>query len=223
MSIRKSMPARSRRDKRGDSMSKCIIVGAGENYGLDFVKEDGDYIIAADGGYKYLESAGITPDMVVGDIDTLKYVPDHPNIVELNPVKDVTDTWQAVTIGFEKGYREFCFYGCMGGRIEHTVANIQMLSHIAEIGGSGYLYDDRNVLTVIKDSGVELEKRDAGFISVFSLSDLSTGVTIKGLKYEIENAELDNRFPLGVSNEFIGQESRISVDNGNLLIIFPKK
>jgi thiamine pyrophosphokinase len=204
-------------------MGKCIIVGAGENYGLDFKREAEDYIIAADGGYKYLESAGIIPDMVVGDFDTLKYVPEHPNIVELNPVKDVTDTWQAVTIGFEKGYREFCFYACMGGRIEHTVANIQMLSHIAEIGGRGYLYDDRNVLTVIKDSGIELGKRAEGFVSVLSLSDTSTGVTIKGLKYEIENAELDNRFPLGVSNEFIGKESHISVKKGNLLIIFPKK
>ena len=203
-------------------MKKCYIIGAGENFGLDFKAEDGDMIIAADAGYKYLMEAGIVPDLVVGDFDTLKYVPDHPNIVRLKPEKDITDTWEAVTRGFEKDYKEFHLYGCMGGRVEHSIANIQLLTRIAEEGGRGYLYDAKNVLTVIKDSLMEFEKREEGFISVFSLADKSMGVEISGLKYEIENAELTNNFPLGVSNEFIGRPSRIGVKKGLLLIIYPE-
>jgi thiamine pyrophosphokinase len=107
----------------------------------------------------------------------------------------------------------------MGGRIEHSIANIQLLTRIAEEGGIGYLYDDNKVLTVIKDSEIEFPTKENGFISVFSLSDKSEGVTISGLKYEIENAELTNNFPLGVSNEYIGKPSKISVKKGILLII----
>ena len=204
-----------------ENNGKCYIVGAGENYGLDFKPEEGDYIIAADAGYRYLQEAGIIPDMVVGDFDTLKYVPDHPNIIRLKPEKDITDTWEAVTRGLENGYKEFHIYACMGGRVEHSIANIQLLVRIAEEGGKGYLYDAKSILTVIKDSELEFEKRENGFISVFSLADKSVGVEISGLKYEIENAGLTNNFPLGVSNEFIGKPSRISVKKGTLLIIYP--
>ena len=203
-----------------DNNPRCYIVGAGENYGLSFKPEEDDYVIAADAGYKYLLETEITPDMVVGDFDTLKYVPDHPNIVQLKPEKDITDTWEAVTKGFEKGYKEFHLYACMGGRVEHSIANFQLLSHIAEEGGRGYLYDDRSILTVIKDSEIEFKARDNGFISVFSLSDTSIGVDISGLKYEIEDAKLTNSFPLGVSNEFIGKPAKISVKNGTLLIVY---
>ena len=203
-----------------DTNPRCYIVGAGENYGLNFTPEEDDYVIAADAGYKYLLEAGITPDMVVGDFDTLKYVPEHPNIVQLKPEKDITDTWEAVTKGFEKGYKEFHLYACMGGRVEHSIANFQLLSHIAEEGGRGYLYDDRSILTVIKDSEIEFKARDNGFISVFSLSDTSIGVDISGLKYEIKDAKLTNSFPLGVSNEFIGKPAKISVKNGTLLIVY---
>ena len=203
-------------------MSRCYIVGAGENYGLDFHVREGDYVIAADGGFRYLDEAGIFPDMVVGDFDTLKYVPVHPEIVRLNPVKDETDTWEAVRMGLKKGYREFHFFCCMGGRIEHTIANLQMLSRIAELGGKGYLYDDRNVLTAIKNSEIELTEKKNGFISVFSLSDESRGVSIRGLKYELEEAVLTNRYPLGVSNEYIGRPAYISVREGSLLIVYPR-
>ena len=146
-----------------DNNPRCYIVGAGENYGLNFTPEEDDYVIAADAGYKYLLEAGITPDMVVGDFDTLKYVPDHPNIVQLKPEKDITDTWEAVTKGFEKGYKEFHLYACMGGRVEHSIANFQLLSHIAEEGGRGYLYDDRSILTKFFCNAVNIELISADY------------------------------------------------------------
>ena len=208
---------------KGEKMKKCYIVGAGENYGLDIRTEEGDLVIAADAGYKTLLEAGITPDIVVGDFDTLKYIPDHPNVVRLSPIKDVTDTWEAVSIGLKQGYKEFHLYGCMGGRVEHTIANIQLLSHISVEGGRGYLYDEKNILTIIKGGErITFDAKENGFISVFSLTD-SSGVNISGLKYNVTDAELTNTFPLGVSNEFIEKPSYISVSEGTLLIIYPQK
>ena len=204
-------------------MKRCYIVGAGENYGLDIRKEEGDLIIAADGGYRYLKEIGIEPDMVVGDFDTLKFIPDHPDVIELPTEKDVTDTWEAVSRAVDMGYREFHLLSCMGGRTEHSIANIQLLSHLAEKGMAGYLYDDGRLLTVIKDSEIHFNEGMKGFISIFSLSDQSFGVDIRNLKYELEDAELCNLFPLGVSNEFIGKQSSVSVRKGMLLIIFQYK
>jgi len=204
-------------------MGICYIVGAGENYGLDIKKEDGDYVIAADGGFRYLQEAGTVPDMVVGDFDTLKYIPQHPNVIRLNPVKDVTDTWEAVRLGMEKGYKEFHLFGCMGGRTEHSMANIQLLTHIAEEGCKGYLYAKSEILTVIKDGSIVFDENMKGFVSVFSLTDKSSGVTLKGLKYTMTEGELKNNFPLGVSNEFVGCKSLIKVKEGCLLIVFPKE
>ena len=204
-------------------MSICYIVGAGENYGLAFKKEDGDYVIAADGGFRYLQEAGTVPDMVVGDFDTLKYIPQHPNVIRLNPVKDVTDTWEAVRLGMEKGYKEFHLFGCMGGRTEHSMANIQLLTHIAEEGCKGYLHAKSEILTVIINGSIEFNESMNGFVSVFSLSDKSSGVTLEGLKYKMTDGELKNNFPLGVSNEFIGSKALIKVKEGCLLIVFPKE
>ena len=201
---------------------KCYIVGGGENFGLTFKKEPGDYIIAADAGYRALKEAGIEADMVVGDFDSLGMIPDHPNLIKLNPVKDVTDTWEAVRLGMEKRYSEFHFYACTGGRIDHTMANVQLLKYLAEKGSKGYLYDKDSVLTVIKDSSFSFDDTWKGYISVFSLSDDSKGVRIRGLKYNVNDITLNNSFSLGVSNEFTGNDSEISVQEGCLLIVFPR-
>ena len=203
-------------------MRKCYIVGGGENFGLTFKKEPEDYIIAADAGYRILKEAGIEADMVVGDFDSLGMIPDHPNLIKLNPVKDVTDTWEAVRLGMEKRYSEFHFYACTGGRIDHTMANVQLLKYLAEKGSKGYLYDKDSVLTVIKDSSFSFDDTWKGYISVFSLSDDSKGVRIRGLKYNVNDITLNNSFSLGVSNEFTGNDSEISVQEGCLLIVFPR-
>ena len=201
---------------------KCYIVGGGENFGLTFKKEPGDYVIAADAGYRHLEKVGLRADMVVGDFDSLGTIPDHPNLVKLNPIKDVTDTWEAVRLGLKKGYTEFHLYACTGGRIDHTVANVQLLSNLAESGSHGYLYDKDSVLTVIKDSSIAFDASKKGYLSVFSLTNESKGVTLNGFKYELTDSTLSNTFPLGVSNEFIGKDSEISVKEGSLLIVFPR-
>lgn len=201
----------------------CYIVGAGDNYGLNFTPRPEDYVIAADGGLIYLEQAGIAANSVIGDFDTLHCKPDHPNVITLNTEKDDTDTFAAVREGIKKGYHIFHIYCGTGGRPEHTIANMQLLAYLAQNNMKGFLVDKARIITAITNSSMKFHQHPSGYVSVFSHSDSSVGVYLKGLKYELDNATLTSTFPIGVSNEFIGKESTIIVETGTLLVVFPRE
>ncbi|MDY5948658.1 MAG: thiamine diphosphokinase [Oscillospiraceae bacterium] len=201
-------------------MSICYIVGAGECKKLDFTKKDGDIVIAADGGYKYLQRAGIKPDIVIGDFDSLGKAPEGEKIIRLKPEKDVTDTYAAVSEGIKCGYSRFNIYGASGGRIEHTLANIQLIASLAEKNMQASIFDGSTVITAVTAKTLRFDSAYNGYISIFAHSDKCTGVCLRGLKYPLENAELSNLFPLGVSNEFLGVESEIVIGNGTAIIVY---
>lgn len=201
-------------------MKTCYIFGALATEVIDFNPQENDLIIAADGGYSTLKKLNIKPDLVVGDFDSLGEVPKNENIIKHPVKKDDTDTLLAVKIGFQKGYKKFIIYGALGGRLDQTVATIQTATYIVENGGTAYICDSKYTVTTIKNSGVEFKETAKGIISVFSLSGVAKGVTIDGLLYPLVNEEITPHFPIGVSNEFTGKESRISVTDGILTIIF---
>lgn len=201
-------------------MSVCYIVGAGDCTKLNIKKNIGDLIIAADGGYKYLEESGIKPDIIIGDFDSLGTIPDGENIIKLNPVKDITDMNAAVDIGIEKGFSEFHIYGACGGRIDHTIANIQLVASLASNNIKAFIHDGKTVITAICNGSMTFSKEYEGYISVFSHSDECTGIYLNGLKYTLENGVLKNTFPLGVSNEFIGCDSEIIIGQGTAVAIY---
>lgn len=200
----------------------CYIIGAGEDFGLDFSPRENDFVIAADGGYQKLVDTGIHADLVVGDFDSLGKIPHSENVIVLPTVKDVTDTWTAIQLGMERGYRRFYLYGCTGGRFDHTLANIQTVAYVAEQGMECRLYDHKQIITAIYNDTAIFDSDHRGFISVFAHSDVCEGVTIRGMKYELEDSELANCFPLGVSNEFLGRESSITVKNGIAILIYDR-
>lgn len=200
----------------------CYVVGAGENYGLDFKSKKDDFVIAADAGLCYLEEKGITPNLIVGDFDTLHYVPERGSVLKLLEEKDDTDMLMAVKEGIKAGYTDFHIYCGTGGRIDHTIANLQVLAYLSEQKMQGFLFYKDCVLAMITDRELVFDVVDSGYVSVFSHSEKSTGVYLRNLKYELNDATLTNSFPLGVSNEFIGKKSSISVKKGTLLISFPK-
>ena len=203
--------------------SICYIIGAGENYGLDFTPTSNDFVIAADAGIRYLEQCRITADLVIGDFDSLDGTPTHPNTITLNAEKDDTDMLAAVREGINAGYSVFHIYCGMGGRIDHTISNIQILAYLSQNGMRGFLFGKDIIITAITNRKMTFDKIPSGYISVFSYTEKSEGVYLHGLKYKLENATLTSTFPLGVSNEFIGKESSVSVDSGTLLIVFPRE
>ena len=201
----------------------CYIVGAGEFFGFDTIPDSTDFVIAADAGLKYLEAENIGANLAIGDFDTLCEVPNHPNVIKLSCEKDDTDTLAAIREGIKLGYDTFFLYGCTGGRVEHTLANIQTLKCLSKEGKRGFLFGKDSIMTTITNDKFDFLVHNSGYVSVFSLTNQAKGVFLKGLKYELTNATLTNDFPIGVSNEFAGTKSSIEVKDGTLLIVFPKE
>ena len=211
-------------------MKKCIIIGAGDYNEKKINKEKDDLLIIADGGYyNYLKTDDFNSndiDVLVGDFDSLnqRSIKLSPNtkIITLNPIKDDTDIVDAVKYGLKEGFNEYYLYGCLGKRIEHSLANIQVLSYLKENNANGYLIDGSLIIRVLKNESISLDDTYKGYISIFSINDISKGVTLKNLKYELDNYDLSNKFPLGIDNEFIGKESFIEVKEGELVLIYNK-
>ena len=204
---------------RCDMKKRCFIAGAGEYCGL-LTPSAGDFVIAADGGYAELVSRGISPDLVVGDFDSLGEIPDHPNVIRTNVEKDDTDMVTAVKEGIARGFNEFIIDGGLGGRLDHTFANIQTIVFLAQNNARGYLIGKDTTITAITDSSIAYIPEAKGRISVFASGNTASGVTISGLKYTLANGLLTNDYPLGVSNEFVGEPAVVSVTQGTLIIMW---
>jgi len=210
-------------------MAKCILVCAGDlTVGSLPVNED-DYIIAVDGGLMYCEALEVEPDLILGDFDSLtdSYVEvvaelekNYPQkVVRLNSIKDDTDTLAALKIGIEKGFDTFYLYGCGGGRLEHTLANIQSLIFLKDNNCKGYIMEGSGMTFVLRNEAVNFKETMEGYVSLFAMDPIIKGVTEKGLKYTLDNAEVSYGFPVGVSNEFTGQAAEISVAEGTALVV----
>lgn len=203
-------------------LGRCVIFCAGSFDGLALPVEKVDYIIAADGGFSHVQALGLTPHAVLGDFDSLGYVPDHANVFPVE--KDDTDAMLAVRHGLSKGYRDFLFYGALDGpRLDHTVANFQTLQYLAEHGAKGYLVGLSQIATVIKNETIRFDATAEGIVSLFCMGEDARGVTIKNLKYPLENGVLSSNFPLGVSNRFSGFSAEITVADGSLLMLYDRK
>ena len=201
-------------------MQNCVIFCAGAFHGLTEPVEG--VCIAADGGLQHLEQLELTPDVILGDFDSLGYIPQKANVFPVE--KDDTDAMLAVRRGLELGCDRFVLYGGLEGpRLDHTVANFQTLQFLADRGAQGYLVGEQAVVTVIKNGKLIFPAQKDGIVSVFCMGKDAHGVTIRGLQYELESGTLTAGFPLGVSNHFTGQEASISVDDGSLLVIYPRE
>lgn len=200
---------------------KCIIIGAGSFNNPKIIKEKDDLLICADGGYLYAAKQDLKVDLLVGDFDSLKDIPLDVETVKLNKIKDETDLYIAIEEGIKRGYQTFDIYGALGGRIEHTIANIQILVNLKSKGLTAKLIDDKTIVEMLS-TGTYIYNERCGYISLFSYTEEST-ITIKNLLYEVNNKTISSKFPLGIDNEFIGKESTVTVHNGLVLSIINKK
>lgn len=235
-------------------MPTCYIVGAGDFTPRGFAPVPGDLVLAADGGYRALYSLGYTPDLLLGDFDSLGDLPLPPDLPVLRfPArKDDTDTGLALRHGLDRGFRDFALYGCAGGRVDHLLANLQSMARVSRLGATIRLAApeyDAWALTgpapdtsasdasapdalVLHASGpaphapdgpaatLTLPDRPGGtLVSVFCHGDRAEGVTLTGLSYPLDGADLTGDFPLGVSNRRLeGQPATVAVRRGTLLI-----
>lgn len=203
-------------------MKNCIIFCAAGFSGLAAPIGAEDLVIAADGGLAHTQTLGITPDVILGDFDSLGYAPEGANVFPVE--KDDTDSMLAVRHGLAEGCDTFFLYGSLDGpRLDHTIANIQTLQFIADQGGAGYLIGKDFMLTVVKNGAISFPAGCTGTVSVFCLGPDARGVTLKGLYYPLEEGTLTSGFPLGVSNHFTGEDAEISVREGSLLVLWDRE
>ena len=134
--------------------------------------------------------------------------------------KDFSDTHLAIEEGIKLGYTHFHVYGPLGGdRFSHSLANIQTLLFMKKKNVSVTLIGMHETIYLLDKETLQLTPPLHSTFSIFSLSDLCTGVTIEGGKYPLRDATLTNDFPLGISNESLNSMISISVDDGFLLVI----
>ena len=203
-------------------MGKCLIFCASEFDNLALPIDEGDYILAADGGLRHLEKLNLTPHGIIGDFDSLGYIPDSAEVFPVE--KDDTDAMLAARKGLELKFREFIFYGSLDGpRLDHTIANFQTLQFLADNGATGYLVGNDYIVTVIHEETVEFPADAEGILSLFCLGPDAEGVTLENLHYPLQDGTLTSGFPLGVSNHFIGRSARITVQKGSLLAMWDRK
>lgn len=154
---------------------------------------------------------------MIGDFDSSPE-PEGVQVERLPTIKDDTDTMQCVKRGLEMGYDDFLIVGGFGGRFDHTLANIQTLHYAAARGARVRMEDGLCAATALCGGSVKLARR-RGKLSLFALTDVCRGVSALGVFYPLHGAELINGFPLGVSNEYVGDFAEISVEEGVLLIV----
>lgn len=198
-------------------MNTCILIGAGDFQETEILIDHDDYIVAVDGGYLNCLRLGITPHLLVADFDSMDKI-SFSNLHQSIPEKDDSDMMLAIKDGLAKGYNKFELYGALGGRFEHSYANIQCLAYLLKNNAKGEIIDRDFRITLIKDK-IAFTSNYSGYISVYAYTP-HVLISIHGLKYTLDHSLLTSDFPLGLDNEFIGKSSSIEVHEGAALVMY---
>ena len=200
--------------------------GAPDSPGLiQTVAGRADLVVAADGGARYALDAGVIPDLVVGDMDSLgedlaREVERRGASLERHLVrKDKMDGHLAVLAARERGATVADLLCAAGGRFGALFAVPHILLAAERIGLRSTVVADWGRMFVIETGSLTMEGVPRDSVSIFPLSGQATGVTLEGLAYPLEDARLEPGDTLGFHNELISREGRVSVREGALLIV----
>ena len=200
---------------------KCCIFGAGAYHGERLDLACDAFVIAADGGLLHTEAFGIAPNLAVGDFDSLGKLPAGMETLRFPVMKDDTDMALAVNEGLSRGCDSFYLFGGMGGRLDHTLANMALVLSLAKKGIPAYLIGEEGIVTALCGGETLTFTKDCeGVLSVFAASERADGVTLSGLLYPLENGTLFHDKALGVSNHFVGKDASVSVKEGSLFLVW---
>lgn len=198
-------------------MRGIIICGgnAGE-YIKNYIKPD-DFIICADSGYDHAKRFGITPHIVIGDMDSTQFADISEEKMLYPKRKDFTDSELAIMYALEKGFDNLLMFGMIGTRMDHTLANISMLARVK----NGTIIDENNEI-YFADGKFSIDGKAGDNISIIPFKEDLFGVTTEGLDYPLENGTIRCGTSLGVSNVMTGSICRIKIEKGKALIIRSK-
>ncbi len=200
--------------------TRCIVFTAyfRGNPSAVYTPQAGDYVLCADGGYALAAKMGIKPALIIGDCDSGVDLPEE--LLQRVPVeKDDTDTMLCVKKALAHGCSSILLLGGIGGRLDHTIANIQTLAFAEENGVAAEMRDEYETVFLLKNKKIRLDAQKGMRFSVFAYSSGCSGVGESGTQYPLHDAVLTNSFPLGVSNRITEEHAEISIKDGTLLVI----
>lgn len=202
----------------------CAILAGGPEEGIPCEPvPDEAFILCADSGLHLAERLNCKPDLVLGDFDSLGAVPEHLPHMTVPVEKDDTDTMLAVRVALEKGFRDIRIYGAFGGRLDHTLANLQTLEYLRQQGADGFLAGVSDCARMLcGGETLHLKKRPDWSLSLFAWSERCEDVNAAGVYYPLAHGTLTRSFPLGVSNHITAAEAGISCGSGMLLVMQSK-
>ena len=201
---------------------RCVIIGGGD-CSAEILQNSilaDDFIICADSGYDIAIESGFTPDLLIGDFDSIKAIPENVCKITLPVEKDVTDTVAAFNEGVKRGFNSFVLFGGTGGRFEHTFANVSLMANASKSGIVFEIVDDKHTFRSVTNSTLKIKHKENQQVSVFAFGDRAFGVTLKGFHYPLWDYTLDPfDGALGTSNDIVDCYGVIFVSNGTLIII----
>lgn len=209
-------------------MKRCIILTSQlEGRVTDLItQEAGDFILCADGGLVHALEQGLRPDLLIGDMDSLEEsslgldgIPPGLAVIRTTPKKDRTDTGLCLSYAVAHGAKSIVVLGGLGGRLDHTYANLQDCVDCHLQGVAVALFDRDTRVFFVTDNELVVPRKQEFTLSVFSWTPVSRGVTLSGVAYPLTGHDLTNNYPLGTSNEFISDEATIRVEKGTLIVI----
>lgn len=202
---------------------RCVIFSSSKINDYNFVKkllEPDDFIICADGGYRHAVALAVTPDLIIGDMDSCTLqLPGNVEVKKCSPIKDETDTFMALKEGLSRGFCDFLLFGAMGGRLDHTIANISLLLYALQHNANAVMYDERTEVKFLRPGKHVIDGTNAQYFSLFAFDGAVKGITLTGAKYPLYEAQLECSVALGISNEFLERQVEISFVSGSLLVI----
>lgn len=203
-------------------MKSCLIVSGGAFAPLPEDLPAPGLVIACDRGWQYAERLGVTPDRIVGDFDSAAAPRTDAPVERLPTRKDDTDTMYAARRAMELGWRSIAICCAFGGRLDHTLANIQTAAWIVAHGGEAQLLGADERAFVFTGGTRRFPRRPLRSLSLFALTDECEGVTLRGTKFDCEGVTLSAAFPLGVSNVWTAEAAEVAVKSGILMVLQSK-
>ncbi|WP_303857388.1 thiamine diphosphokinase [Aminicella lysinilytica] len=201
-------------------MNKCLIitshVDAIEKLAIN--SADYDCVICADGGLLVANKLKITPDLLIGDYDSMA-MPENTDLIKLPMEKNMTDSEAAIDLAVSKGYDDITVLGGLGGRFDHTMGNIGMLAKYSGSNTGLAFVDGCNRVFMLEPGTYEIPKSDHRYLGLIAYGGTVTSLTIKGVKYPLVNHLLTDDTTLGVSNEILSDSAHLNFRKGRLLVI----
>ena len=202
---------------------KCLIIAGSPEFDPELIREQSkscDLIICADRGYSHAKKSGVVPDIVIGDFDSCEdELSGSFEVIKLNTDKDFTDTLVCADKAVERGCDEITVLSATGGRLDHTLANLYLLSYIADKCKKASLVSKKERIELLTKGKTVFAGLNGLTFSLFPFGSESVFLSVSGARYELESYRLKSSLPIGASNVFSSDSCEIEILDGNALII----